>query len=239
MTAVETRLTRLRCDDEVVVPIGLAELAGRLRIPESPLGIVIFAHGSGTMRNNPRNRYTAGVLSRHRLATLTIDLLTSSETYDAAKIFDVERLGCRITAVRDWLRDSPLCQSLPVGYLGTGSDAPATLWAAAEPRDAVRAVAIRGGRPDLAGARLTQVMAPTLFLLGGHDRRVRVANQRAASAMRCEHRITELSAPGRAWAEPRLSRWAAYLATVWFSRYLTTDPLVSCSADAEFEPTFP
>ncbi|RDI60462.1 dienelactone hydrolase [Nocardia pseudobrasiliensis] len=236
MTTAEIASSWLQHDDEVVVPVEHVELAGHLRVPMRPTGVVVFAHGSGTDRNSPRNKYLAGLLAGQQLATLTIDLLMPAETIDRAPIFDVGRLGRRLTAGHSWLQRSPIFQELPVGYFGAGSDAPVALWAAAESRDTVRAVVVRGGRPDLAGERLHEVLAPTLFLVGGHDQRVRAANHRAAERMRCEHRVTELTAPGHVWGEPRLTRWAAYLAAVWFTKHLTENALMSETSRIESGP---
>lgn len=229
MTTVDSTGPQLLRDTEVVIPADTVELAGHLRVPVSPIGLVVFAHGSGSTRNTPRSRSIAEVLVYHRLATMSIDLLTPAESTHPAWIFDIALLGDRLAAVRSWLRTARLCRTLPVGYFGAGSDAPAALWAAAERGDDVRAVVVRGARPDLAGERLADVTAPTLFLVGGHDTRVHALNRRAAAAMRCEHRVQELNVPGHVSEGPRVSEWAARLAAAWFTEYLAADPLASAA----------
>ncbi|WP_157110717.1 dienelactone hydrolase family protein [Nocardia anaemiae] len=232
MTTVDTPMARTVCDEEVVIIPGDVALLGRLRMPEHPIGIVIFAHGCGSDRHSLRNRFVADALAGHRLATLTIDLLTPSEVIEGGKAFDVELLGRRLIAAHRWLRAVPSLREFPVGYFGAGSEAPVALWAAAEPRSRVRAVVVRGGRPDLAGGRLVNVLAPTLYLVGGQDCRVRVENRRAAESMRCEHRITEL-ASAAPLLESQLSRRVAYLAAVWFTENLTSKPLTSAASEPE------
>ncbi|WP_406230392.1 hypothetical protein [Nocardia sp. NBC_01009] len=220
MTTVDIAAPHSVCDQEVAIPVGAVELAAHLRIPDHPIGIVVFAHGSGSNRHNPRNTFVVEVFAGHRLGMLSIDLLTSAEAIDDAKVFDVGLLGSRLAIARRCLRSSPICRELPVGYFGAGSEAPAALWAAAEPRDNIRAVVVRGARPDLAGARLGNVMAPTLFVLGGLDIRVHTVNRRAAAAMRCEHRVTVLAGHGLGSADPQTSQRAAYVAAMWFAEQL-------------------
>jgi len=219
MTTVAIAAPHSVCDQEVAIPMGAVELAAHLRLPDHPIGIVVFAHGSGSNRHSPRNTCVVEVFAGHQLATLSIDLLTSAEAINGAKVFDVELLGSRLAIARRCLRSSSICRELPVGYFGAGSEAPAALWAAAEPRDKIRAVVVRGARPDLAGARLGDVMAPTLFLVGGLDIRVRTVNHRAAAAMRCEHRVTVLAGHGLG-SDSRISQRAAYVAAMWFAEQL-------------------
>lgn len=226
MIIVDFAAPPLLPDDEVIIPAAGVDLMGDLRVPHPAVGLVVLAHGSGSTRRSPRNRSLAEALAGHGLATLTMDMLTPAEATDFGKVFDVALLGGRLTVVRNWLETSA-CGELPVGYFGAGSEAPAALWAAAELGDRIRAVVVRGGRPDLAGERLVKVLAPTLFLTGGHDQRVRAPNRAAAEVMRCEHRITELSIPGHPSDGPSLMRSVVYLAALWFTEHLTADPLVS------------
>ena len=136
---------------------GLVEVAGHLTIPEQPRGIVVFAHGSGSSRHSPRNRYVAEVLNRAGLATLLFDLLTPAEERNRANVFDIELLARRLVDVTGWLAGQPDTASLPVGYFGASTGAGAALVAAADPRVKVAAVVSRGGRPDLAGEALAKV----------------------------------------------------------------------------------
>lgn len=203
------------------MPFEDAVLDGCLRLPPRPIGLVVLVHGGSEGRHSPRHRFVADLLTGHRIATLTMDMLTAAEKFDHATMFDVELLGDRLARVRRRLLVIPELQRLPVGYFGTGPDAPAALWAAAEPDARVGAVVVRGGRPDLAGERLGRIVAPTLLLVGGLDHRVRERNERAAEAMRSEHRVTELMSPGRPSRAGHLSWRAAYLAAVWFTEHLT------------------
>ncbi|MGW6425511.1 hypothetical protein ACWF82_22810 [Nocardia sp. NPDC055053] len=165
----------------------------------------------------------ADLLAGHGLSTLIVDTLAPDEARRYASIFDVELLGDRLVDVRGWLHTMPQLRDLPTGLLGTGSDAPAALWAAAEPGAMAGAVVVRGGRPDLAGHRLTRITAPTLFLVGGVDRRVHAHNHSAAELMRSEYRLTPLMARGRSPIDVQPSRRAAYLAAVWFTEHLCAD----------------
>src|SRR5690606_13063272 len=144
-------------------------------------GIVVFAHGSGSSRHSPRNRYVAEVLNRAELATLLFDLLTPAEERNRANVFDIELLARRLVDVTGWLARQPDTASLPVGYFGASTGAGAALMAAADPEVTVSAVVSRGGRPDLAGEALLKVQAPTLLIVGGNDDIVLELNRQAAS----------------------------------------------------------
>ena len=151
-------------DDEIRIDAAGAGVGGRLTIPGQPRGIVVFAHGSGSSRHSPRNRFVAEVLQSAGLATLLFDLLTEGEEADRANVFDIDLLSTRLLAVTRWLASAPDAAGLPVGYFGASTGAGAALRAAADPRSEVFAVVSRGGRPDLAGAAaLGQVRAPTLL----------------------------------------------------------------------------
>ena len=133
---------------------GPVTVAGHLTIPEHPRGIVVFAHGSGSSRHSPRNRYVAEVLNHAGLATLLFDLLTPAEERNRANVFDIELLAGRLVDVTGWLASQPDTASLPVGYFGASTGAGAALVAATDPSVKVGAVVSRGGRPDLAGRPL-------------------------------------------------------------------------------------
>ena len=143
-------------DEEVRVIAGPVTVAGHLTIPENPRGIVVFAHGSGSSRHSPRNRYVAEVLNQAGLATLLFDLLTPAEERNRANVFDIEVLAGRLVDVTGWLASQPDTASLPVGYFGASTGAGAALVAATDPRVKVEAVVSRGGRPDLAGRYLAE-----------------------------------------------------------------------------------
>ncbi|MFC8045227.1 hypothetical protein [Nocardia sp. NPDC057353] len=184
--------------------------------------MVLVAHGSGTWRDSPRNSGIARQLTGHGLASLTLDLLTPAEaTTDA--IFDVALLGGRLLAVRHWLARSSY-HWMPVGLYGIGSDAPVALWTAGEPDVRLGAVVVHGARPDLAAQRLTRVLAPTLFVSGGADERVRQCVRTAAALVPAPTRITELTGGTQPVPRDRLGLWSTYLASVWFGERLGTVP---------------
>ncbi|MFC9964500.1 dienelactone hydrolase family protein [Nocardia ignorata] len=197
MTVLDAVAASAPGNQEVMIACAELVVNSCLRVPPDPVGVIVFAHGSGTDRHNPRHRYMGELLARHGFASLTVDVLTPAEAGRPDSLFDVELLGDRLIEVRGWLHAVPALRELPTGLLGTGSDAPAALWAAGELGAMVGAVVVRGARPDLAGARLTRITAPTLFLVGGLDRRVLAHNQCAAELMRSEHRLTRLMSPGR------------------------------------------
>lgn len=155
--------------EEVVLEIDSTRLPGILARPTDPIGYVVFAHGSGSSRFSPRNRVVADALNRAGFATLLLDLLTPSESEDRRNVFDVRLLGSRLLAASDWLRTSPDVARLPFGFFGASTGAGAAIWAAADPRSNVQAVVSRGGRPDLAGERLSLIRIPTLLVVGGSD----------------------------------------------------------------------
>ncbi len=158
--------------------IGPARLAGDLVVPEPALGLVLFAHGSGSSRASPRNRMVASVLQEAGLATLLFDLLTPEEALDRANVFDIELLAGRLLEALDRVVEEPDLRGLPVGLFGASTGAAAALVAAARSA-AIRAVVSRGGRPDLAGAALAAVRAPTLLIVGGEDHPVLERNEAA------------------------------------------------------------
>jgi putative phosphoribosyl transferase len=180
--------------EEVEPRAGVVRLAGYLAVPENPRGIVVFAHGSGSSRHSPRNRYVAGVLNDAGLGTLLFDLLTPEEELDRANVFDIGLPARRLVEVTGWLRAQPRAAQAAVGYFGASTGAAAALWAAAEPGAGTAAVVSRGGRPDLARPRLAAVTAPTLLIAGGHDEVVLDLNRRAQAELRCENDLAVVPA---------------------------------------------
>src|SRR5919199_4349145 len=164
----------------VQVPAGAVTLEANLGVPAGAQGVVLFAHGSGSSRHSPRNRYVAGVLREAGLATLLMDLLTADEeTIDLQTRrlrFDIGLLADRLVGATDWLAQNPDTHDLKIGYFGASTGAAAALVAAAERPDAVGAIVSRGGRPDLAGPALARVRAPTLLIVGGWDEPVIALN---------------------------------------------------------------
>jgi putative phosphoribosyl transferase len=207
-------------DEEVEVVAGGARLAGRLTVPEQPRGIVVFAHGSGSSRHSPRNRFVAQVLNRAGLGTLLFDLLTRQEELDRANVFDIELLGGRLGEVTGWLSDHAAVSHLPIGYFGASTGAGAALLAAAQPDTRVEAVVSRGGRPDLAGPWLAQVRAPTLLIVGRLDRAVLELNRQAQAQLRCENRLAVVPGATHLFEEPGTLAVAAGLAQDWLNTHL-------------------
>ena len=216
-------------DEEVWVSAGPVSVAGHLTIPERPVGIVVFAHGSGSSRHSPRNRYVAEVLNGAGLATLLFDLLTPDEELNRANVFDIELLAGRLVDVTAWLVTQPDTAALPVGYFGASTGAGAALTAAADPRVNVAAVVSRGGRPDLAGPALTKVRAPTLLIVGGRDDVVLELNRRAQAMMPGECELSVVPGATHLFEEPGTLEQVAVLARDWFIDHLskvatTTNP---------------
>ncbi|GAA4552724.1 phosphoribosyltransferase family protein [Pseudonocardia xishanensis] len=194
-------------------------LVGRLEVPAHPLGTVVFAHGSGSSRHSPRNRQVAAALHRTRLATVLVDLLTLEEEPDRDRVFDVALLAGGLAAVGRWARAVPPCRGLPMGYFGASTGAAAALWAAAEDPE-VAAVVSRGGRPDLAGARLGSVWAPTLLIVGGRDTAVLALNRRALAELRCVRRLAIVPGATHLFEEPGALARVSTLACDWFAQTL-------------------
>ncbi|MCQ4041225.1 phosphoribosyltransferase family protein [Streptantibioticus rubrisoli] len=211
-------------DYEVEVRAGSVSLEGRLTAPEGAAGMVVFAHGSGSSRHSPRNRLVAGELNRAGLATLLFDLLTRDEEVDRANVFDTVLLARRLTDTTRWLRERPEARGLPVGYFGASTGAAAALWAAAEPEARICAVVSRGGRPDLAGPRLSAVTSPTLLIVGGADPQVLDLNRQAQARMRCESRLAVVPGATHLFEEEGTLERAAELAKDWFLGHLASAP---------------
>jgi putative phosphoribosyl transferase len=210
--------------NQVAVRAGDAVLAGNLTVPTGASGLILFAHGSGSSRRSPRNRFVAGVLHGAGLATLLIDLLTADEEVvdlrTARLHFDIGLLARRLVDAADWLYRDPEVARLPLGYFGSGTGAGVALIAAAERPKLVRAVVSRGGRPDLAGPALLRVQAPTLLIVGGADEPVIDLNRWAAAKLHAEHRIEIISKATHLLEEPGALGEVARLASDWFQRHL-------------------
>jgi putative phosphoribosyl transferase len=204
-------------DEAVEVPAGAVRLAGHLTVPEQAIGAVVFAHGSGSSRHSPRNRYVAAVLNDARLATLLFDLLTPAEELDRANVFDIDLLAHRLVDVTTWLRGQPEIDGLPIGYFGASTGAAAALLAAADAETEVAAVVSRGGRPDLAGRRLGDVYAPTLLIVGGHDAVVLALNREAQALLAApDSHLAVVPGATHLFDEPGALSAVAELARGWF-----------------------
>lgn len=206
------------------IPIGKARLTGDLFVPLQPRGIVVFAHGSGSSRHSPRNKMVASVLQEASLATLLTDLLTEDEeTLDiktAEFRFDIGLLARRLAGAIDWVRDQCMVGDLLVGCFGASTGAAAAMIAAAERPDDVAAVVSRGGRPDLAGAALSQVKAPTLLIVGDEDDPVLQLNRQASAQLQCEKRLEIVPGATHLFQEPGALDEVARLASEWLVEHL-------------------
>lgn len=211
-------------DEEVVIAAGEVAIEGHLHLPAQAAGVVVFAHGSGSSRHSPRNRYVAEVLQRAGLGTLLIDLLTMEEERHRANVFDIQLLADRLRAATEWLSSRPDTQACRVGYFGASTGAGAALWAAAEAGSRVSAVVSRGGRPDLAAPRLGSVTVPTLLIVGSRDDVVLDLNRQAQDLMvHCESEVAVVDGATHLFEEPGTLPKAAALARDWFTRHLLPD----------------
>jgi pimeloyl-ACP methyl ester carboxylesterase len=211
-------------DRTVLIPAGTAQLSGNLRIPHAATGIVVFAHGSGSGRHSPRNRFVADALVNTGLATLLIDLLTQEEEMidlqTAELRFDIRLLAERLGGVTDWLATEPSTADLSIGYFGASTGAAAALIAASERPQTVRAIVSRGGRPDLAGPVLPRVAQPTLLIVGGADEVVIDLNRRALQQLGGVKQLVIIPGATHLFEEPGALEQVAALASEWFLRYL-------------------
>jgi pimeloyl-ACP methyl ester carboxylesterase len=205
---------------EVTIRAGGIELAGMLDVPAGAVGLVVFAHGSGSSRHSPRNQRVAELLRRRGFATLLFDLLTAEEervdALDATLRFDVDLLAERLVAATDWIHARAGQADLPIAYFGASTGAAAALIAAARRPALIAAVVARGGRPDLAGDRvLRAVRAPTLLVVGGADRHVRTLNADAAAVLGAPVRLAIVPGAGHLFEEPGALDEVARLAGDW------------------------
>ncbi|MDB5747794.1 MAG: putative phosphoribosyltransferase [Massilia sp.] len=204
----------------VTIPTGAAVLEGMLELPATPIGMVLFAHGSGSSRFSPRNNAVAGELRAAGIGTLLLDLLTPAEDATVQNRFDIDVLVARLHAAAAWIGTEPLTAPLPLGLFGASTGAAAALRLAADSGTGIAAVVSRGGRPDLAGAALAQVIAPTLLIVGGEDGVVIDLNRQAFDALGCEKALEIVPGAGHLFEEPGALAQVSALATSWFVRHM-------------------
>lgn len=207
-------------DSDVTFRADGVTLGGHLTLPPAAKGLVVFAHGSGSSRWSTRNQYVARLLDEHGLGTFLFDLLSEDEVRDRANVFNIGLLAARLGAATRWVRSHPVAGGLPLGYFGASTGAAAALWAASDPSQQIDAVVSRGGRPDLAEARLADVTAPTLLVVGGQDEAVLALNREAAAHLQCEHRLEVVPGATHLFEEPGTLQAAAFAAAGWFERHL-------------------
>jgi putative phosphoribosyl transferase len=212
-------------EQEVRVSAGGVDLEGTLSVPEAARGVVLFAHGSGSSRHSPRNRFVAQSLQDGGLGTLLVDLLTAhEEKIDMVTRhlrFDINLLAERLAGAIDWLKDEASTQAPSVGLFGASTGGGAALVAAAERPDRVGAVVSRGGRPDLAGVALPRVSAPTLLIVGERDEPVIELNKEAMKWMRAPVQLEIVPRATHLFEEPGTLEEVARLAREWFARHLS------------------
>jgi len=211
---------------EVQISAGRATLSGNLTIPENSMALILFAHGSGSSRHSPRNQFVARTLNRASLATLLFDLLTPEEEaldiYTREHRFNIGLLAERLVHATNWAQHQKETRDLHIGYFGSSTGGAAALVAAAERRQDVGAVVSRGGRPDLAGAALRIVKAPTLLIVGGNDDIVIELNEKARDQMRCEVKLETIPGATHLFEEPGALEKVAKLASDWFIKHIAT-----------------
>jgi putative phosphoribosyl transferase len=211
---------RADVDHEVLIETPQARLKGILAVPDAATGIVLFAHGSGSGRMSPRNRFVAATLQQAGLGTLLLDLLEEWESDDRTKVFDIDLLSERLLSATEWIHGNPDTSDLKVGYFGASTGAAAALQAAADPDSDVSAIVSRGGRPDLAMPYLPAVTAPTLLIVGGNDYPVITMNQQAHAALKATKDLVIIPRATHLFEEPGTLEEVARLASDWFNRYL-------------------
>ena len=219
---------------DVIIPP--YDLPGRLCVPANALGMVVFAHGSGSSRHSPRNMQVAESLQKARLATLLFDLLHGHEAQDRARVFDIPLLARRLAAAGHWTRDDPETAALNLGYFGASTGAAAALVAAAEGAPQVRAVVSRGGRPDLAGSYLTRVHVPTLLIVGDRDTGVIELNEQACAQLAGWREMRLVPGATHLFEEPGCLEAVVALTVDWFTRHLPDDPVDDPADKAEDTP---
>jgi putative phosphoribosyl transferase len=213
-------------DKPVSIEAGGVTLEGDLRVPDSPAGVVLFAHGSGSSRHSRRNRFVAETLRESGVGTLLFDLL-SREEEDEDRLrghlrFDIDLLARRLVAATEWVRRQSSIRHLAIAYFGSSTGGAAALVAAADPGTTVQSVVSRGGRPDLAHDSLARVLAPTLLIVGELDEVVLQLNRKALDQLRCEKELEIVPGATHLFEEPGSLEQVARLAGGWFERHLCT-----------------
>lgn len=223
-------------EQTLTIPAGSLRLPGDIAVPHGALGLVLFAHGSGSSRRSVRNRFVAEALRAQRLGTLLFDLLTPAEeardALDGHLRFDIPLLAARLAAVTDWVCAEPSLSELRVGYFGASTGAAAALMAAAERPRKVGAIVSRGGRPDLANHALPRVRAPILLIVGGDDDAVLDLNRQAMEQISAPTRLVIVPGATHLFPEPGALEEVARLAGAFFATELARAPSESSARPA-------
>ncbi len=212
-------------DDTLInIPIGQVVLEGNIHISEDDIGIILFAHGSGSNRHSSRNKKVAEILQRNKYATMLVDLLTEEEErvdiHNHQYRFDMEMLALRLTEITDWLNRNENTRKLQIGYFGSSTGAAAALIAASRRQNLISAVVSRGGRLDLAEKYLEQVKAPTLLLVGGNDLPVIGMNEQVLKKMRGNNKMEIVKGASHFFEEPGKLHETVVLAAGWFDEHM-------------------
>lgn len=211
---------------EVEIEVKGTRLVGSFAAPRDARGMIVFAHGSGSSRFSPRNRFVASRIRKHSIGTLLLDLLTQEEEVrdqqDRTLRFDTELLSARFVSVIDHLLNSPSFPQAPIGVFGASTGAAAAIAAAAERPNSVQAVVSRGGRPDLAQHLLGRVRCPTLFIVGELDYAVRDLNTDAFSQLHCTKSLKIVPGATHLFEEPGALLTVSRLAAHWFETHLVS-----------------
>jgi pimeloyl-ACP methyl ester carboxylesterase len=206
---------------EIDIPLSSVILKGDLVIPENPIGIVIFSHGSGSSRFSSRNRMVAELIQKHNIATFLFDLLTEKEDQIYENRFNIDLLTSRLIETTEWLMEDKNTKGLPIGFFGASTGAASALRAAAYFGETVKAVVSRGGRPDMAITELPLVTAPTLLIVGGLDVPVIGMNKMAFDELESVKEMKIIPGATHLFEEPGKLLEVADLAIAWYKRYLT------------------
>jgi len=210
---------------DLVVKLPPLGLEGMLAFPNrAASGLIVFAHGSGSSRFSPRNNFVARELRKAGFATLLFDLLSKDEESDRRNVFDIDLLSRRLEAATLWAQESAEQHGLPLGYFGASTGAAAALVAGARLGSRIGAIVSRGGRPDLGGASLPAVKAPTLLIVGGFDSEVLALNRDAQRALRCPTALTIVPGATHLFEEPGALEQVVDLAADWFRTHLAGQP---------------
>src|ERR1043166_2883308 len=211
-------------EDTVEIPSGNVALEGNLTVPTGAAAVVLFAHGSGSSRHSPRNRYVADKFHQAGLATLLFDLLSADEEdFDIRTTrlrFDIALLTERLLSATDWVHENSSLKGFKIGCFGASTGAGAALVAAAEKPELVAAVVSRGGRPDLAGSSLARVRCPTLLIVGGNDQSVIELNRQAMEMMKSDTKLEIIPRATHLFEEPGALDAVSALAANWFEMHL-------------------
>jgi putative phosphoribosyl transferase len=214
-------------NSEITIVADEVDLYGELEVPDGAQGVVLFAHGSGSSRHSPRNQYVARVLREAGLGTLLFDLLTREEEFEdrdtGAYRFDIKLLAKRLLGATLWLEVQPQAKGLKLGYFGSSTGGAAALMAAAALGERISTVVSRGGRPDLAGEALPNVMAPTLLIVGGLDDVVIQLNEEALEKLRCEKELRIVPGATHLFEEHGKLEEVAHISAEWFCAHMAEE----------------